>query len=48
MYHVQVLPKKFRSNGDIIGIYPLTQKLEVHTKQIAPCESTTEEVLFEW
>ena len=32
MYHVQVLPKKFRSNGNIIGIYPQTQKLELHTK----------------
>ena len=32
MCHVKVLPKKFRSNGNIVGIYPQTQELEPHTK----------------
>ena len=31
-----------------MGFYPQTQELELHTKQIVPCESTTEEILFEW
>ena len=25
-----------------------TQKIELHTKQIAPCESTAEEVSYKW
>ena len=31
-----------------LSVAKLTQKLELKTKQIVPCESTTEEVLFEW
>ena len=31
-----------------LSVVMLTQKLELKTKQIVPCESTTEEVLFEW
>ena len=34
-------------NGHTIGFHPQTQKLELHTKYIAP-ESTGEEVSFEW
>ena len=34
-------------NGHTIGFHPQTQKLELHTKYIAP-ESTAEEVSFEW
>ena len=35
-------------NGDTIGFLPQTQKIELHTKQIVPCESTAEEVSYEW
>ena len=31
-------------NGNTIGFHPQTQKLELHTKYIVPCESTAEEV----
>ena len=31
-----------------MGFHPQTQKLELHTQYIAPCESTAEEVSFEW
>ena len=34
--------------GHTKGFPSQTQKLELHTKQIAPCESTAEEVSFEW
>ena len=34
-------------NGHTIGFHSQTQKLELHTKYIAP-ESTAEEVSFEW
>ena len=35
-------------NGYTIGFHPQTQKLELRTKHRAPCESTAEEVSFEW
>ena len=35
-------------NGHIIGFCPQTQKLELHPKQIAPCESTGRELSFVW
>ena len=44
----QNLLKRFRLNGNTIGFHPKTQKLELHTKKIARCESTAEEVSFEW
>ena len=47
-YHVKALLKRFYLNGKTIEFHPLTQKLELHTKQIAPCESTAEEVSFSW
>ena len=31
-----------------MGFRPQNQKLELHTKQITPCESTAEEVSFQW
>ena len=34
--------------GHTKGFPSQTQKLELHTKQIAPCERTAEEVSFEW
>ena len=45
---MKVLPKRFYLNGKTIGFGPQTQKLEPRAKYIAPCESTAEEVLFEW
>ena len=30
--HMKVLLKRFYLNGNIIGFYPQTQKLELHTK----------------
>ena len=42
------LLKRFHLNGNTIGFYPQTQKLELHTKYIESCESTAEEVSFEW
>ena len=45
---MKVLLKRFHLNGHTIGFHPQTQKLEVHTKQIVPCENTAEEVSFEW
>ena len=47
MNHVKVLLKRFRLNGNTIGFRPQTQKLELRTKYIVPCESTAEEVSFE-
>ena len=41
------LPKRIHLNGNTVGFHPQTQKLELHTKQIVPCESTAEEVSFE-
>ena len=35
-------------NGKTTGFHPQTQKLELHTKQIVPCENAAEEVSFEW
>ena len=34
-------------NGNTIVFHPQTQKLELRTKQIVPCESTAEEVSFD-
>ena len=45
---MKVLLKRFHLNGNTIGVHPQTQKLELPTKQIVPCESTAEEVSFEW
>ena len=47
MNRVKVLLKRFHVNGNTIGFHPQTQKLELHTKYIVPCESTAEEVSFE-
>ena len=42
-YLVEVLLKKIHLNGNSIGFsHPQSQKLELHTKQIVPCESTAE------
>ena len=41
-----VLPKGFHLNGYTIGFLPQTQKLELHTKQIVPRESTAEDISF--
>ena len=35
-------------NGNTLEFHPETQKLELHTKQIVPCENAAEEVSFEW
>ena len=45
---MKVLLKRFHLNGHTIGVRPETQTLELHTKQIVPCESAVEEVSFEW
>ena len=45
---MNVLLKRFHLNGLTIAFHPQTQELEPHSKQIAPCESTAEEVSFEW
>ena len=47
-YHVKVLLKRSHLNGHAMGFHPQTRKLEPHTKQIVPCESTAEEDSFEW
>ena len=47
MNHVKVLLKRFHLNGHTVGLRPQPQKLELRTKYIVPCESTTEEVSFE-
>ena len=44
---MKVLLKRFHLNGNTIGFHPQTQKLELHTKQIVPCESTAEGFSFE-
>ena len=44
---MKVLLKRFHLNGNTIGFHPQTQKLELRTKQIVPCESTAEEVSFD-
>ena len=44
----KVPSKRFYLNGHTTGFHPQTQKLEQHTKQIVPCESSAEEVSFEW
>ena len=35
-------------HGHTIGFHQQTQKFEQRTEQIAACESTAEEVTFEW
>ena len=45
---MKVLLKRFHLNGNATGFHPQTQTLELHTKYILPCESTAEEVSFEW
>ena len=45
---MKVLLKRFYLNGNTIGFHPQTQKLEMHNRSIVPCESTAEEVSFEW
>ena len=40
--------KRFHLHGNTIGFHPQNQKLEQHTKQIVPRESSAEEVSFEW
>ena len=45
---MKVLLKRFHLNGHTTGFHPQTQKLEPHTKETVRCESTTEEVSFEW
>ena len=50
-YYRKVPLSSFHLNNhsDTIGFRPQqTQKLELHTKYIALCESTAEEVSFEW
>ena len=45
---MKVLLKRLHLNGHTIGFHPQTQHLEPHTKQTVSCESTAEEVAFEW
>ena len=45
---MKVLLKRFHLNGETMEFHPQTKKLEQRKKQIAPCESTVEEVSFEW
>ena len=45
---MKVLLKRFHLNGNTIGFHPQNQKLELHSKQIVPCESTAVKVSFEW
>ena len=47
-HHVKELLKRFHLNGNTAGFCPQPQKLGQHAKFIAPCESTAEEVPFEW
>ena len=47
VYLVEVLLKRIRLNGNSIGFHPQSRKLELHTKQIVPCERTAKEVSFE-
>ena len=42
------LLKRFHLNGNTVGFYPQTRKLELHFKCIESCESAAEEVSFEW
>ena len=45
---MKTLLKRINLNGNTTGFRPQTQKLELHTKLIVSCESTAEEVSFEW
>ena len=46
-YYEKVLLKRFHLNDNTIEFRLEAQKLELH-KKIVPCESTAEEVSFEW
>ena len=41
---VKVLLKRFHLNSHTVVFHPQTKKLELHSKQVVPCESTVEEV----
>ena len=43
---MKVLLKRFHLNGNTIGFHPQTQKLQLHTKYIVPCENAAEEVFI--
>ena len=43
-YYEKVLLKSFRLNDNTNEFRSEVQKLELHTKQIVPCESTAKEV----
>ena len=45
---MKVLLKRFHLNGNTIGFDPQTQKLELHTNYIVPCERPAKNVSFEW
>ena len=47
-YLAIVLLKRYHLNGNIMGFSTQIEKLEFRTEWIAPCESTTKEVSFEW
>ena len=47
-YYEKVLLKRFHLNDNTIEFRLEAQKLELHNKKIVPCESTAEEVSFEW
>ena len=47
-YLAIVLLKRYHLNGNIMGFSTQIEKLELRTGWIAPCESTTKEVSFEW
>ena len=45
---MKFFPKRLQLNGNTVRFHPQTQKLGLHTKYIAPCYKTAEEVSFEW
>ena len=47
-YLARVVLKRYHLNGNIMGFPTQIEKLELRTGWIAPCESTTKEVSFEW
>ena len=47
-YLAKVPRKRYHLNGNIIGFSTQAEKLELLTEWIAPRESTTKEVPFEW
>ena len=40
--------QRFHLHDNTVEFRSEAQKLKLHTKQIVPCESTAEEVSFEW